>query len=298
MSAPPAPRSTPLTVEAVPGETRPNEARPTEPRPVEPRPAERPAPPVAVPPHPAIADRRRRRRRILLLAPILGIVALVGIVVALRFWYESAYFVMTDNAQVTGDIVQVGSMHPGRIISTRVEIGDQVVKDQELAVVAVPQQVSTSAFGGMPRFDVTGSLDSQAPVKAPFSGVIVARQSFVGSTVGIGTPIYSLVDPGQVYVRANIEETRVSRVRSGQLVDVHADALDRDLVGRVLAVTPASTATFSLLPAQNASGNFIKVTQLVPVRIAVDSGNTMLPLGTSVSVRIAVQDPPGFLWWR
>src|SRR5262249_2068062 len=150
------------------------------------------------------------------LSPILAMVGLVAIVVAARFWYESAYFVMTDNAQVTGDLVPVGSYNAGRIIATRVEIGDLVSKDQELAVIAVPQQGSPSAIGGAPRLDVTGSLDTQSSVRAPFSGIVVARMGFVGSTVGVGTPIYSIVDPNQVYVRANIEETRLSRVRAGQ----------------------------------------------------------------------------------
>jgi multidrug resistance efflux pump len=114
---------------------------------------------------------------------------------------------------------------------------------------------------------------------------------YVGGTVAAGQPIYALVDPAQVWVKANIEESSAWRVQIGQVVDVHVDALNRDFTGRIDAITPASAATFSLLPSNNASGNFTKVTQYVPVKIAVDSPGVVLPLGTSVEVRIHVREP-------
>jgi multidrug resistance efflux pump len=76
------------------------------------------------------------------------------------------------------------------------------------------------------------------------------------------------------------------------------DALGFTLEGRVMAITPASAATFSLLPSQNASGNFVKVTQLVPVKILVSSGGQVLPLGTSATVRIKVREPVGGVPWE
>lgn len=240
---------------------------------------------------------RRRRRRLLLLVPILLIVGAIGATIGYRYWYESTYFVMTDNAQVTGDMVQVGSLNAGRIVATRVDVGDQVQKDQEIAVVAVPQQVGTIPNSGAPRLQESDTTDARVPVLAPISGVIVARFGYVGGTVAAGQAIYAIVDPGQIWIRANIDETKIARVRPGQTVDVHVDALDRDFVGRVEAVTPASAATFSLLPTQNVSGNFTKVTQYVPVKISVASGGVMLPLGTSVEVRIHVE-PRGWLPWQ
>lgn len=240
---------------------------------------------------------RRRRRRLLLLVPILLIVGAIGATVGYRYWYESTYFVMTDNAQVAGDMVQVGSLNAGRIVATRVDVGDQVQKDQEIAVVAVPQQVGTIPNSGAPRLQENDTADARVPVLAPISGVVVARFGYVGGTVAAGQAIYAIVDPSQVWIRANVDESKIARVRPGQTVDVHVDALDRDFVGRVEAVTPASAATFSLLPTQNVSGNFTKVTQYVPVKISVASGGVLLPLGTSVEVRIHVE-PKGWLPWQ
>jgi multidrug resistance efflux pump len=79
-------------------------------------------------------------------------------------------------------------------------------------------------------------------------------------------------------------------VRVGQPVSVHVDALNSDVPGKVLSVTPATAATFSLIPTSNTSGNFTKVTQLVPVRVGVNLGNQPMLLGANVEVKIHVAD--------
>ena len=123
------------------------------------------------------------------------------------------------------------------------------------------------------------------------TGIVAARIGYVGGTVAAGQPIYALVDPKQVLVKANIEESSAWRLAVGQPVEIHVDALNADLPGRVEAITPASASTFSLLPSGNVSGNFTKVTQYVPVKISVNAGNVVLPLGTSVEVKIQVRQP-------
>ncbi len=227
---------------------------------------------------------------------VLLVVGAVGAGVGYHFWYESMYFVVTDNAQVTGDLIQVGSLNAGRIVATRHEVGQPVQVGQELAVIRIPQEVAMP-MGGTMVLEEQATGDRLASVKAPFTGLIVARLSHVGGTVAPGQPIYSLVDPNRVYVRANIEETKLARLRAGQAVEVYVDALGETFEGRVLAITPASAGTFSLLPSQNASGNFVKVTQLVPVKIQVDAGGQVLPLGTSATVRIRVREPVGGVPW-
>jgi multidrug resistance efflux pump len=262
-----------------------------------PAPAEAPAPQQATPP-PVTSRPRWNRRRLLLLVPILSLVGLVALVITLRFWYESTYFVMTDNAQVTGDLVQVGSLNAGRVVEASLEVGQQVQRDQVIAVVAVPQQIGTVPFSETPLLDQTGSLNTQVPVRSPIDGVVAARLANVGGTVTAGQAIYALINPQHIWVNANIDEDKIERIERGQTVEVHSEALGRSFDGRVEAITPASAATFSLLPAQNVSGNFNKVTQWVPVKVLVDSGDTVLPLGTSVSVRIRVREGGPLPWQR
>jgi multidrug resistance efflux pump len=234
---------------------------------------------------------------LLLLIPILLIAAGVSGTIGYRYWYESAYFVMTENAQVTGDLVQIGSLNAGRLLASYVDLGNEVKRGQELAVVGIPQQIGAVPSSGTPILGETGSGDAQVSVRSPLNGIVAARMAYAGSTVGAGQPLYTIIDPQQIWVRANIEEDKVARVQPGQPVEVHVDALGRSFPGRVDAITPASAATFSLLPTQNTSGNFTKVTQLVPLKISVDSGGTVLPLGTSVEVKIQVRESTaGFPW--
>ncbi len=275
--------------------------------PQESRIAEATSPPVGAPPgngQSALAEAppapahgaAPRRRRLLLLIPVLAVVGLVGLVLALRFWYESTYFVITENAQVTGDLVQVGSLNAGQVVEANLEVGRPVTKDQVIAVVAVPQAVGSVPFSETPLLEQTDSLNTRVPVRAPVDGVIAARLANVGATVSAGQAIYALVNPRRIWINANIDEDKVSRVQPGQPVEVYSRALDRHFAGRVEAVTPASAATFSLLPAQNLAGTFNRVTQWVPVKIVVDRGDTVLPLGTSVDVRIRVREGGPLPW--
>lgn len=254
----------------------------------------------AAQPAPVLAEAppRTKRRRLWLLLPILLVIGGLAGTFGYRYWYESTYFVMTENAQVTGDLVQVGSLNPGRLLSTRVEVGDTVKQGQEIAVIGMPQQVGAVPFSGAPVMQETGASDAQVPVRSPLNGIVAARMGSAGGTVSAGQPIYAIVDPTQVWVKANIEEDKIARVQVGQPVEVHVDALGRSFPGRVVSITPASAATFSLLPSGNTSGNFTKVTQLVPIKIVVDSGGVVLPLGTSVEIKVQVRSPGGGVPWQ
>jgi multidrug resistance efflux pump len=250
----------------------------------------RPAGAVAPEAAPAPAARRRPAiltRRVLL--PILGVVLVVAAIVAFNAYRNGQLFVSTDNAQLTGQPVQVGAMNPGQVVAIMPNIGATVHKGDVIAQVALPSQVGVGQ-NGQPKMGFLGAGDTRVEVQAPIDGVVIAEPVAVGSNVAAGQPIVSIVDPSQLWVNANIEETNIARVKVGQPVTVHVDALGADVPGKVEAVTPATANTFSLLPASNASGNFTKVTQLVPVRISVNLGNQPLLLGANVEVQIRVAE--------
>jgi membrane fusion protein, multidrug efflux system len=91
--------------------------------------------------------------------------------------------------------------------------------------------------------------------------------------------------PDDVWVVANYKETQLNDMRPGQPVQVRIDAYpDRKLTGRVDSVQPGSGTAFSLLPAENATGNFVKVVQRVPVKIVIDNRPADLPVGPGMSV--------------
>ncbi|MGZ5822893.1 MAG: HlyD family secretion protein [Hyphomicrobium sp.] len=131
---------------------------------------------------------------------------------------------------------------------------------------------------------------SFAVIRAPFDGVIGNRAVQSGDYVQPGQRLASLVPLHDVYIDANFKETQLSGMRPGQSVTVAVDALpDHDIKGRVASVAPASGSVFSLLPPDNATGNFTKVVQRLAVRIEVSATlrtQELLRPGMSVVVSV------------
>ena len=109
-------------------------------------------------------------------------------------------------------------------------------------------------------------------VRAPEAGVVSKRSADIGQVVQAGQPLAALVPTEDVYVTANFKETELKHMRPGQKVTVHVDAYDHDLKAHVDSIGGATGARFSLLPPENATGNYVKVVQRVPVKIVFEPG--------------------------
>jgi membrane fusion protein, multidrug efflux system len=115
-----------------------------------------------------------------------------------------------------------------------------------------------------------GIVRARAAIVAPVSGVIANRTVRQGQLVRPGTQLLAIVPLDRAYVVANFKETQIARLRPGQPVVLKLDAApDADLTGRIESIAPASGSSFSLLPTDTATGNFTKITQRIPVRIAI-----------------------------
>lgn len=235
------------------------------------------------------AKPRGRRIRMTIVLPILLFVLAAAGYFGYQYLLNQELYVSTDNAQIAGTMIQVGAVNSGRVESVRVDVGDQVGQDQVVGTVLLPSTLGMSQ-SGTPLLGFVGSENQRTDIKSPISGVVVARSSNPGDTIAAGQPVVTLVDPKKLWVQAQVDETKVGRVKVGQSVDVSVDSLGKTLKGQVIAVNRASSSAFSLLPSGNASGNFTKVTQWVPVRISIDYGDLPLVLGSSVEVHIRVQD--------
>ena len=127
-------------------------------------------------------------------------------------------------------------------------------------------------------------------IRAPVAGIAGNRAGQIGQYVRSGTQLLSLVPLPRVYVTANFKETQLTRMRPGQPAEISVDAYpDQPLQGRVESFAPGSGAQFSLLPPDNATGNFTKIVQRVPVRIAVPADGPLAQLlrpGLSVTVTV------------
>jgi membrane fusion protein (multidrug efflux system) len=135
-----------------------------------------------------------------------------------------------------------------------------------------------------------------ATLRAPFDGIIGNRTVQTGQYVRAGVQAMVVVPLPAVYVVANFKETQIGGMSVGQPARISVDALpDVDLTGRIESFAPASGALFSLLPPENATGNFTKIVQRIPVRIRVEGEPEViarLRAGMSVGVTVDVRDAP------
>ncbi len=126
-------------------------------------------------------------------------------------------------------------------------------------------------------------------ITAPASGIISKRNIQLGQLVQAGTPLFSVVHD-DIYITANFKETQLSDIRLGQKVDIRVDAFDKQVIpGTIESFSGATGAKFSLLPPDNATGNFVKVVQRVPLRIHIDADAEVLKKmrpGMSVDVTV------------
>ncbi|URV24470.1 efflux RND transporter periplasmic adaptor subunit [Burkholderia gladioli] len=133
---------------------------------------------------------------------------------------------------------------------------------------------------------------------APVTGYVAKRSVQVGQRVSPGTPLMSVVPLGQIWVDANFKEVQLDHMRIGQPVSVTADIYGSSVKyhGKVIGFSAGTGSAFSLLPAQNATGNWIKVVQRLPVRIALDPQELErhpLRIGLSMQVDVDIKDESG-----
>ena len=140
--------------------------------------------------------------------------------------------------------------------------------------------------------------NARAGIVAPVSGYVARRSVQVGQRVQPGTALMAVVPTEQMWVEANFKETQLRHMRLGQEVELRSDLYGGDVhyKGRIDSLGLGTGSAFSLLPAQNASGNWIKIVQRVPVRIAIDAKQLAehpLRIGLSMKAEVSLRDQKG-----
>jgi membrane fusion protein (multidrug efflux system) len=135
---------------------------------------------------------------------------------------------------------------------------------------------------------------SYTDIKAPSTGVVSKKNVQIGQLVQAGQTLFSIVNDNSIFITANFKETQLDKIKNGQKVDVKVDAYpDLKVEGTVYNFSPATGAKFSLLPPDNATGNFVKVVQRVPVKIKLTGSKEELAKlrpGMSVDVSVITKD--------
>lgn len=133
---------------------------------------------------------------------------------------------------------------------------------------------------------------SYTVITAPTNGFIAKKTAQIGQLANVGSPLCNLVSNDKLWITANFKETQVGKMRAGQAVTVLVDAYEGvRFNGKIESISPATGAKFSLLPPDNASGNFVKVVQRIPVRIALtDAPDPARPLRAGMSTQVIVPE--------
>jgi membrane fusion protein (multidrug efflux system) len=133
---------------------------------------------------------------------------------------------------------------------------------------------------------------SYAKITAPVSGIVAKKSIAVGDHVAPGQLVIAITQTDSLWVTANYRETQLERMQPGQPAAVHVDAIDLDLRGVIESIGGATGSRLSVLPPENASGNYVKVVQRIPVRIRLDAGQPgldRLRIGMSVEPQVTVR---------
>lgn len=215
--------------------------------------------------------------RRLILIPLLIFIALAAIAGGITYYvYNNYMYYGTDDAQVTGPIVNISAPVAGTLSALSVKLGDTVSAGQTIGSITPAGVASATA-------------PTSVDLTSPINGTILQVPAVQGQGVAPGLTLLTITNLGALTVTAYVDENALSNIQVGQSVDIHIDAYsDTSFTGHVQQIIQAAASEFSLLPTQdNASGNFTKVGQRIPVVITLDGngGKDVVP-GMSAEVTI------------
>jgi membrane fusion protein, multidrug efflux system len=162
----------------------------------------------------------------------------------------------------------------------------QVIRARASAALAQEQQKKAA-------LDQAGLNLQYTKIVAPMDGIVSNRTVDVGQNISPGQELMKVINLDDIWITADFKETQLREMKVGQRVSIKVDAYDRTYNGKVESVAGASGARFSLLPPENATGNYVKVVQRVPVKIVLDPGSNndhLLRPGMSVDPKVWVRE--------
>lgn len=220
------------------------------------------------------------RKRIVTLVLIATVPLVVGAIIAgFSIWYDSSNYVKSESARVSGTVTQVSSPANGEVMDLPFDVGDAVQAGQTVAVLDLAPVAAAGTLS-------TG-LSVQDPIRAPVDGTIIKRYVHVGERANTDTPLISLVNLGDLYIVADVDETKVPMIQVGQPATVYLRAFDRNLPGQVGSMTPATSDLVTT--AAGGQQQSSSATPTVPVIVYVDTQGLPVIPGMTADVTIRVR---------
>lgn len=224
---------------------------------------------------------------IVVVAVLVGIGAIAGI----YFLYESMNYFKTNNASVSADTIKIMPLVSGTIESWNVQEGDDVKQGEVLGKQDVASQISNSDVNQSTLESSADSILSKAEIKTPIAGRIIQSNVIKGSTAAAGSTVAVLADTSNLYIKANIEETEIVKIKGGQKVGIKIDAYPhKTFLGYVESISSATQSVITGQLSINTSGTYSKVTQLIPVKITlINDENLPVMIGMNATVKISIR---------
>ncbi|MCD7035803.1 HlyD family efflux transporter periplasmic adaptor subunit [Metabacillus sp. GX 13764] len=204
----------------------------------------------------------------LIISNIIGVLVVLAIVAGgAYYYYQNQTFLKTDEAHVAGDMMQISTPAAGKITQWNVKEGQEVKVDQEVGKVSDGK--------------------TETPIKAAKAGTVVKNSVNQDQFVQAGQVLAQTIDMNNLYVTANIKETDLKDIENGNKVDITVDGDNNTTFeGNIDQIGYATTSVFSMMPQQNTSGNYTKVTQKVPVKISIKSPSDKVLPGMNAEISI------------
>lgn len=210
--------------------------------------------------------RTKKKKKVVKIAiGLLFVVVIAGCIAGFYSFSMARSYFSTDNAKVTAKLYNVMAVTNGKLISWDVENGDLVEQDQ-----------------------VLGRQEVLPYITSPITGAIVKNDGAVNQVVSAGTPLAVVADTSNLYVGVNVEETDIMKIHLGQVAEIRLDAYPGKVFkGQVTEIDPATQTYFNNNPSFSTSGTYTKVTQLIPIKVAIENKDDLpLVFGMNATVKI------------
>ncbi len=217
---------------------------------------------------------------------ILGALLIVG-----YFWYNGSYFVKTEDSRVSADIISVTPQMAGRVLDIKVKAGD-MVSQGEVLISLDTSSVMGSTDINLQTFSQSAGINAyKSEMVSPIAGKVIQINASEGQSVNMGQSVIIVANTNDLYIAANIVETKIDKVKVGQLVEVTIDGISgKKFIGKVDSISEAVNSVFSLVPVQSSNGNFTKVTQTIPIVIRLpELAQQDTKIGMNATIKIHVK---------
>ncbi|MEQ8200649.1 MAG: efflux RND transporter periplasmic adaptor subunit [Syntrophomonadaceae bacterium] len=206
------------------------------------------------------------------------------------YYYQTINYFSTQNASVSADMITLTPEITGQLLEWNVAAGDEVKAGQVLGRQDVSTLVSTSALNPASLANSADTLVAKADIRSPIDGKIILANVVRGQVLSPGMEIATVADTVHPYIKANIEETDIFHIQTGQAVDIKLDAYPRQkFIGYVGSIGLATNSALGTSLSLNTSGTYSKVTQLIPVRIIITNADDLVLMpGMNATVRIHI----------